>query len=458
MRKQLKAMKSLLITKPLGLTLAACLFAVSAFAQIDGDKMTINKKDGTTQDYNLTGSKSVLSSLKHTADGKMQVYVKGLESFGAWETYDVNNITNITWSIYHPSDVSDIHLADASATDATKRLYKYMKLVYGTKTISGVMADVNWNHQLADNIYKTTGKYPAINCFDFIHIYVPGQKTGSWINYHNLTPVTEWADAGGIVNLMWHFNVPKSENAVIGADGSGVTFAPSETTFKAANAVTDGTWENKWFYAQMDSVCNILLKLQDAGVVAMWRPFHEAAGNATRIKGDWTGKAWFWWGDGGAETYKALWQAMFTYFQNKGVHNLIWEWTSQNYNGDNTAYSNDDSWYPGDSYVDIIGRDLYGYDATRQTTEFTELQSRYANKMITLSECGVETTSHTATADVQEAWNAGARWLNFMPWCGSCMPSDDWWNTVMASDAVITRDEVNINASSIEEINHSSDD
>lgn len=432
-------------------TLAAVMLAITAFAQTTGDKITIYKTDGTTQEYNLTGTNNALSSLKHTADGKMQVYIKGLEALGAWETYDVNNINNITWSIYHASDVSDISLADASATDATKRLYKYLKLVYGTKTLSSVMADVNWNHKLADNIYQKTGKYPAINCYDFIQIYVPGQKAGNWINYNDITPVTEWADAGGIVNLMWHFNVPKSESTTIGNDGSGVTCTPSETTFKATNALTQGTWENKWFYAQMDSVCKVLLKLQEAGVVAMWRPFHEAAGNATRTKGDWTGSAWFWWGEDGAETYKSLWQTMFNYFQSKGVHNLIWEWTSQNYNGDSTAYSNDDSWYPGDKYVDIIGRDLYGYTAAQQTTEYKELQSRYPAKMVTLSECGTESTSNTATADVQDAWNAGAKWLNFMPWYGSNMPSDAWWTKVMSEDAVITRDEVNTNATAIEE-------
>ena len=30
------------------------------------------------------------------------------------------------------------------------------------------------------------------------------------------------------------------------------------------------------------------------------------------------------------------------------------------------TYDNDADWYPGDKYVDIIGRDLYGYDAAKQ--------------------------------------------------------------------------------------------
>ncbi len=57
----------------------------------------------------------------------------------------------------------------------------------------------------------------------------------------------------------------------------------------------------------------------------------------------------------------------------KGIHNLIWAWTTQNYNGDANTYNNDADWYPGDEYVDIIGRDLYGYDATKQAQEFKEI-------------------------------------------------------------------------------------
>lgn len=437
--------------KKLLFTLMAVMASFTAFAQTNGDKITVNKNDGTSTDWQLTGSNNCVSSLKHTADGKLNVYVKGLENFGALQTYDVDDIKNVTFSIYHESDYSDVSLADKSATNKTRQLYKYLETMYGSKTISSVMANVNWNNDEADKIYKATGKYPAINCYDFIHIYVP---TNNWINYNNITPVTEWADAGGIVSLMWHFNVPVKEGQTLGTDGgdgngnTAVTCTPTSTTFKASNALIDGTWENKWFYEQMDKVAEVILKLQDAGIVALWRPFHEAAGNATRTKGDWKGTAWFWWGYDGAETYKKLWTAMFDYFQQKGIHNLIWEWTTQNYNGDATAYSNDADWYPGDNYVDIIGRDLYGYSAAQQQQEFTEIQSRYPKKIIALAECGTDANSDTATADVTEAWNSGAKWSYFMPWYGSNMPSNDWWKKVMSSNIVITRDQVDLTTTS----------
>lgn len=425
------------------------LFSAVVSAQVDGDQITVNKTSGEKTTYNLTGSSNVLSSLKHTADGKVEVYLKGLEGIGAWETYDVNSISSIIFNVQRPGDISDVTLADAFASDATKRLYKYLKLNYGSRTLSSVMSDVSWNHKVADDIYAKTGKYPAMNCYDFIHISVPDGN--GWIDYNDLTPVTEWTDAGGLVSLMWHFNVPNSESTTIGNNGSGMTFNPEKTTFKASNALVTGTWENRWFYGQMDRVVNVLLKLQDAGVIALWRPFHEAAGNSTLKSGESWGKAWFWWGADGADTFKQLWKAMFSYFQSKGVHNLVWVWTSQNFNGNSAKFNNDDSWYPGTDCVDIVARDLYGYTAAQQKLEFAELQSRYPDKMITLAECGTGGETGTPTADVGEAWNAGAKWSWFMPWYGTVLPTDSWWQKVMNDPRVITRDEVNLNATMVEE-------
>ena len=153
-------------------------------------------------------------------------------------------------------------------------------------------------HHSRPNLHQD-GQIPAINCYDFIQIFVPSNNT--WINYNDITPVTEWADKGGIVSLMWHFNVPKSETTVLGTDGSGATCTPDETTFRQPTR-SSVAWENKYFYHQLDTVSAILLKLQDAGISALWRPFHEGAGNAGAK--NYSGSAWFWWGTGGADTYK----------------------------------------------------------------------------------------------------------------------------------------------------------
>ena len=330
----------------------------------------------------------------------------------------------------------------AGTTDAAKRLYRYFRNNYGQRIISGVMADVAWNHSLAEKIKKNiTGKWPAMNCYDFIHICVPDGN--GWIDYSDITPVTEWVEKGGIVQLMWHFNVPVDANTAPGTNGSGVTFSPDKTTFKASNALVDGTWENQYFYAQMDRVIAVILKLQEAGIAATWRPFHEAAGNATaKQQANWT-KAWFWWGYDGAETYRKLWIAMFDYFKQKGVNNLIWIWTTQNYNGNSASYNQDTDWYPGDAYCDMVARDLYGYTPAQNAQEFTEIQATYPNKMVVLGECGWDSSNQTGKpqGDIVECWNAGAKWGHFMVWCdGSAgnksgtMVSDAWWSSAMKKE------------------------
>jgi len=327
-----------------------------------------------------------------------------------------------------------------ASTEEAKQLYSFLLEQYGVKTISSVMANVNWNNECAEKVYQLTGKYPAMNCYDFIHIlYSPA----NWIDYTTIKPVQDWVNAGGLVQLMWHFNVPKFEGS------TDATCTPSETTFNTANALVSGTWENKWFYEQMDKVVATLLKLQDAGIAATWRPFHEAAGNATAKQQAYWTKAWFWWGYDGAETYKKLWIAMFDYFKEKGVKNLIWVWTTQNYNGNSANYNQDTNWYPGDEYVDIVARDLYGYKASQHQQEFEEIQRCYPNKMVALGECGWDGNSSKESATPDEYWEAGAKWSHFMVWyqgdngtSTGTMCSDAWWKKAMSDASVITRDQV----------------
>ena len=312
-------------------------------------------------------------------------------------------------------------------------LYNYLLGNYGKKTISSIMANVNWNNDEAEKVYKAVGKYPAMNCYDFIHILYSG---ANWINYSDITPVKSWHDAGGIVSLMWHFNVPKSQT-----DGtSEVTCTPSETTFRATNALTEGTWENTWFKDQMEKVADVILKLQDAGIAAIWRPFHEAAGNYYALK--WTGSAWFWWGYDGPEVYKNLWNAMWDYFKERGIRNLIWVWTAQDYNGDPSSYDSDAPFYPGDDRVDVVARDIYGKDADVNLNDFVSAQNGYPHKMIALGECGKDgSTDYGLISDI---WEAGATWSWFMVWYGANMEGADWWKDALENENVITRDQVSI--------------
>lgn len=426
----------------------------------------------------------------------------------------------------------DKALVAASSAKAVK-LYNYLLDNFETKTLSAMMANVAWNTEMSEKVYGWTGKYPAINCFDYVHL--PASVAGAdRINYGDITPVKDWSDKGGIVAAMWHWNVPKKavgeasstqiwegetvmpgdwsgnvqmtddaakavfadaqvgqvirvavKDVAAGAQGSfknsgwseiasgtdyfdisgdytlvitedvlkslqeggliigghdytavavylenngtaldpnkDYAFYKADTEFDATNATVEGTWENKVFTEDLKNAAAYLKLLRDADIPVLWRPFHEAAGG------------WFWWGKDAA-SFKSLWIAMFNYFKTEGLDNLIWVWTTE---------GNDADWYPGDQYVDIVGRDVYNKETADCVSEYTSIAENYGNKIVSLSECGT-------VGLISEQWASGARWSWFMPWYdgtnedGSPVVHADeaWWKDAMSQEFVVSREEL----------------
>lgn len=334
-------------------------------------------------------------------------------------------------------DIDEALVMQDPAANAVS-LYDYLRSVYGTKTLSGAMARVNWNTDEAQWIGQNTGNYPAIAFFDYTHL---ADSPSDWIDYGDITPVKEWWEAGGLVGMGWHWNVPVSNGSSVLTFNTETTDAdgnPVANTFSAADALVDGTWENEVMKADLKKVADYLMLLQNEGIPVIWRPLHEAAGN-TYTYG--TG-AWFWWGADGPEAYKALWKYMFDYFESAGLRNLIWVWTTQTSSFSDADYA----FYPGDEYADIVGRDIYNNgDAGSLAGQFSTIAQMSTHKMVALSELG-------NVADMASQWNAGAKWLFFMPWydydndytAGYAHIHADiaWWQASFASDSVIDRSEL----------------
>jgi mannan endo-1,4-beta-mannosidase len=112
----------------------------------------------------------------------------------------------------------------------------------------------------------------------------------------------------------------------------------------AEGLLTPGTRTNSTFMNSLSKVAAGLSELQDAGVVVVFRPFHENGGN------------WFWWGKARQSSSQmiALWRFTHDYMERtQGLHNLVWLFESGQ--PDIPTTSN----YPGDAYVDMIGQDVY---------------------------------------------------------------------------------------------------
>jgi mannan endo-1,4-beta-mannosidase len=315
------------------------------------------------------------------------------------------------------------------------KVYNYLKEQYGKKSLSGTMSNVSWNINEAEWVHLHTGKWPAMATVDYIHLnYSPA----NWIDYNDTGFLEDWWAANGLVSAGWHWVVPKTESVV--SDPFAYTYKPEETTFKVANALTEGSWEHEVLQADLAEMADYLLLLKEKNIPVLWRPLHEAAGNIYEYN---NGTAWFWWGAGGADNYKALWIHMFEYFESRGLNNLLWVWTTQ---------TKDAAFYPGDAYVDIVGRDIYNNGSGSDiAAQFASIQAEYPNKMVTLSEFG-------SSASFSKQWEAGASWSYFMPWydydrtlnpgseafAGSSHEHADvaWWQDAAAHADVLWREDL----------------
>lgn len=355
-----------------------------------------------------------------------------------------------------PGNVAE-NLVTESPLPAAKAVYDYLREAYGHKTISSAIANVNWNLKEAEMVYAATGKYPAIATVDYLHFYTLYDDAarnpfkGAWkVDYDDISEFQKWWDEGGLVSACWHWNVPNKEADKYASDSYTCTPGDGEkkdgqatTVFRPKNIFVDGSWEQKIADEDLALIASLLKKFQEAGIPVIWRPLHEASGNA--ISG---GDAWFWWGVDGAEVYVKLWRKMFDYFKSQGLNNLIWVWTTQTgYGYDKSKGVMDDSdWYPGDDYVDIIGRDEYTLSASQSAEEFSAICSTFPGKIVTLSECG-------SVAKLSEQMADGVMWSWAMPWydydadnAGSldkhAHADTEWWKDAMICESVVSRDQL----------------
>ncbi len=311
-------------------------------------------------------------------------------------------------------------------------LLETFREIYGEKIISGCTANVNWNINEAKWVYQHTGKWPAINFFDFIHLPF---SPANWIDYTNVTEVVNWHKAGGIVGCMWHWNMPAN-------NGSDWTCTPgtgdNQTSFDVKKIFEPESDEYKQMMKDIDKVASTLKKLKQRKIPVLWRPLHEAGGR------------WFWWGLD-ADACNELWRVMYDRLTNRhGLNNLIWVWTSAA--EWNKPYSDGYKWYPGDEYVDIVGIDVYNESSASNIRSkcFNMLKKNSPDKLVALTECG-------SLAKISTQWRGGCKWLYFAPWYdyertnkpgSEAFKSTDhtscnaaWWQDAFAQDYVLTRED-----------------
>lgn len=324
----------------------------------------------------------------------------------------------------------DVYSARVELNDNAQVVMNVLQQLYGEKMISGVMASVDWNIDEAKNVYKWTGKYPALNVFDFIHFDASKDvNPNGWIDYSNISVLRNWWRAGGLVGCMWHWGMPTN-------DGSGLTCTPGTDTGKTSfdcSKITDPTSaEYERMVKDMDQIAGYLKKIKASGIPVLWRPLHEAGGR------------WFWWGAQGPKAFKQLWRFMYDRYTNQHkLDNLIWVCN---------IGEGETDWYPGDDYVDVVAMDSYNATVEKTSPTWEFYQARYPDKLAAMAECGDEPQGKCPMASVADWWNAGIKWSWFTTWYDSQYTSGktsthihvtpEWWQEAVAQDFVITRDQM----------------
>jgi mannan endo-1,4-beta-mannosidase len=196
------------------------------------------------------------------------------------------------------------------------------RLLSGQFTDFGKKGDLS----IMEQIHRQTGHWPAIAGFDYADFPTGGLTT----EVPNQSAIAHWRD-GGLITVGVHLYNPANPNGG-GLRDKGVDL----NDLLDLQSPTHARWMK-----ELDQLAAGLHELKEAGVVVIWRPFHEMNGD------------WFWWGGKPPAGFIKVWRHMFEYFtKTKQLDNLLWS-----YGPNHRANTGD--YYPGNEYVDLVGFDAY---------------------------------------------------------------------------------------------------
>ncbi len=270
-----------------------------------------------------------------------------------------------------------------NATPEVKKILAFLYSIKGKYILAG---QHNYNHEperFSDSAFAISGKHPAVWGTDFISNGI--QDNGPAI----VEAAIKAHLRGCLVTLMWHQGRPVDEPPY----GWKESIQGKLTDAQWNELITPGTALNKKWLQQIDVIAGYLKQLQDAHVPVLWRPYHEMNG------------VWFWWGNKkGKNGIARLWQLMYDRYTNyHHLNNLLWVWGAngpRDIPGDE-AYAYKD-FYPGHTYVDILGTDIYHSDYEQK--DYNELLALAQGRPIALTEVGTLPSKEVLAAQPQWTW------------------------------------------------------
>ena len=360
---------------------------------------------GTTGSGGVTGAAGNRGSGGATASGGVT---------GAGGTTGTGGTTGAGGTTTSPCSVMPV---TSGASPQAQKLLCYLYSQYGNHVLSG-QQESNWNANPTDISWYNTniGKYPAIDGSDFL--YTNGASCSS-VTASTTRAIAYW-NAGGLTMFRYHVGEPVAGSTCAQDCYMGTNCAEPTTTAASSlltNAVTAGTAENTAWNNRLDYMAVQIGAMKAANVPIILALFHETQSNG-----------WFWWAQGTAAQFVALYKYSFNYLTTtKGLNNIIW---LMPYSGSPTA-----SFYPGSSVVDIAGGDTYG---TNQpfTSLYSSMKGIAGGTMpLALHETGLIPTPSAM-------FPTAAPWILFNIWAGYETSNNTVANikSVYSDSHLITRD------------------
>jgi hypothetical protein len=211
----------------------------------------------------------------------------------------------------------------------------------------------NYNTNI-QGVFTKTGEYPAMMVASYGYW---SKEIDSKIAIDRANPIIiDYWNKGGLIGIMPHYRNPlcaTTNSAYSPSWGCGDQVQPIVGELKD---IMDPTKQAYTIMRnEMDRVAYGLQKLEDAGVVVLWRPFHEM------------NFGWYWYGIRDQAQYVALWRYEFDYLTRvKGLSNLLYVFGPNYQESWTTLPRNSPTYfYPGDAYVDVMGLSMYDVDPSQ---------------------------------------------------------------------------------------------
>ena len=170
----------------------------------------------------------------------------------------------------------------------------------------------------------------------------PALIGGDFIGGFNAAALSRFAAhsrRGGFVTLCWH-----APNPWTGGPSDDLKVGDFTDLLKP------GTPAHAAWQLSLSRVAGWLGELRDAGVVVLWRPFHEM-----NLPGS------HWWASRDQPAFIAVWRQMFDRFSRaERLDNLLWVYSpNAEFKGATKSTRPAAHYYPGTAYVDVTGLDFY---------------------------------------------------------------------------------------------------